>query len=144
MVWDSTKGNYSNPLTISNSVSVTMQYDSYGNPTLTTDAKGTQTQITYGDITTPTGIINGLYPTEVKSAYGTAIQQTRQSEYDFYTGLTKKVTAHGNTAGENVSSEMEYDAPGRPVKVKSAVGTPLEAWTTTEYDAVNHRALFKR
>jgi hypothetical protein len=42
--WDSTKGAYSNPLTSGNSISVSNQYDGYGNPTLSTDARGYQTQ----------------------------------------------------------------------------------------------------
>jgi YD repeat-containing protein len=139
--WDSKKGGssqaYSNPLTTSNSISAFVQYDNYGNPTLTTDAKSNQTQITYGSINGYTG----LYPTEVKSAYNTTIQQTVQSEYDFYTGLPKRVTALGNTAAENVVSETEYDALGRPIKTKAAVGTPSEIWTTTEYNDVLRRVI---
>lgn len=127
--WDSSKGSLSYPLTLSNAVITTAQYDQYGNPTLQTDAKGNQTQITYGAV----GGFTGLYPTQTVSAYNTAIQQTVQSEYDFYTGLAKKVTALGNNANENIVTETEYDALGRPRKVKAAVGTPQEVWTQTEY-----------
>ena len=146
-VWDSNKNGtyqpYSNPLTSTNSISTTTQYDQYGNPTLATDAKVNQTQITYGNITTPTGTVNGLYPTEAKSAYNTAIQQTVQTEYDFQTGLPKKVTALGNTTNENVVAETDYDAIGRPLKVKTAVNTPLEIWTQSEYDDLNRRVIVR-
>jgi RHS repeat-associated protein len=140
-VWDSYKNGtyqaYSNPLTAANSISSTVQYDQYGNPTLSTDAKGTQTQITYGAINGYTG----LYPTQVKSAFGTAIEQTSQTEYDFYTGLPKKVTALGNTAAENVVSETEYDVIGRPIKTKAAVGTASEIWSTMEYNDAARRVI---
>lgn len=45
--WDSTKGGYSNPLSPGNSISVSQQYDGYANRTLSTDARGYQTKITY-------------------------------------------------------------------------------------------------
>jgi hypothetical protein len=77
----------------------------------------------------------------VKSAYGTAIEQTSQTEYDFSTGLPKKVTALGNTAAENVVSETEYDAIGRAIKTKTAVGTPQEIWSTMEYDDIARRVI---
>lgn len=146
-VWDSTKGELSgnsqstNRLNSLNSIITKTEYDQYGNPSLTTDAKGNQTQITYGTITTPSGSVTGLYPTQVVSAYGTAIAQTVQTTYDFYTGLPKTVTTLGNTTAENITSETEYDALGRPIKTKAAVGTPLEIWSTTEYDNVARRVI---
>jgi RHS repeat-associated protein len=146
-IWDSYKNNgaqaYSNTLTSSNSISTTAQYDQYGNPTLIVDAKNNQTQITYGAILGPNGTVSGLYPTQTVAAYGTAVAQTVTAEYDFYTGLMKKFTTLGNTTGENVSSETEYDALGRVKKVKSAVGTALEAWTQTEYDDAARRVILK-
>jgi RHS repeat-associated protein len=140
-VWDSHKnGTYqavSNPLTSTNSISTTTQYDTYGNPILTIDGKGTQTQITYGSINGYTG----LYPTQVKSAYGTPQEQTVQTQYDFQTGLPTQVTAFGNTTSENIINQTEYDALGRPTKVKAAVGTANEIWSTTEYNDVLRRVI---
>ncbi len=145
--WDSYKNGvnqpYSNPLTTSNSISTTVQYNFYGSPVLTTDAKGYQTQITYGAINTPTGTVSDLYPTQIVSAYGTPIAQTAQTEYDFTTGLPKKITALGNTAAENVVSESVYDALGRPTIGKAAVGTPLEVWTQSSYDDVARTVIVK-
>src|SRR5205085_7283754 len=56
--WDSTKGGYSNPLSPSNSISISHAYDSYGNLLRTTDARGNvpgasvynRTEYVYGDI----------------------------------------------------------------------------------------------
>jgi RHS repeat-associated protein len=136
-IWDSHKNGvnqpYSNPLTASNSISTTAQYDQYGNPTQTTDAKGTISTITYGAVNGYTG----LYPTQTVSAYGTAIQRTSTAVYDFYTGLATSVTDVDN----NVTSATEYDALGRPLKSKAAVGTPLEIWTRMEYDDVARRVI---
>ncbi len=146
-VWDSFKNGvsqpYSNPLTAANSISMNAQYNSYGSPILTTDAKGNQTQVTYGAINTPTGTVSDLYPTQIVSAYGTPIQQTVQSEYDFSTGLVKKTTALGNTTSENVSTEMVYDAAGRPLISKAATGTANEIWTQMTYDDLNRRVISK-
>ena len=138
-VWDSSKGAYGNPLTASNSISSTAQYDQYGNPTLATDAKGNQTQITYGDIATPTGTVNGLYPTQTISAYDTAIQRTSTAGYDFYTGLVTKARDVDN----NISVVTEYDALGRPTKARNAAGTPLEFWARTEYNDVARRVIVR-
>ena len=134
-VWDSTKSGYSNPLTTANSISTTALYDQYGNPTLATDAKNNQTQITYGSISGPSGNVTGLYPTQTIAAYGTAIARTSAAAYDFYTGRVTTATDVDN----NVSALTEYDPLGRPTKVRTANGTPLESWTTTEYDAINRR-----
>ena len=133
--WDSTKGAYSNPLTTANSISTTAQYDSYGNPTLTTDAKGNQTQITYGSV----GGVTGLYPTQIISAYTTSMAKTSSLAYDFYTGAVTTATDVDN----NVSVVTEYDALGRPTKVRSAANTALESWTRTEYDDVNRRVVVR-
>ncbi|MBK7704658.1 MAG: hypothetical protein IPJ30_02480 [Acidobacteria bacterium] len=139
--WDSHKGGtyqaFTDPLTASNSVSTTVQYDPFGNPVLTTDANGNQTQMIYG----PVAGFSGLYPTEVKSAYGTPVQQTVQTEYDPSTGLATRVTALGNTPAENVVGETEYDPVGRPVREKSAVGTSAESWESTEYDDIELRII---
>lgn len=142
-VWDSAKGNYSNPLTASNSISSSIAYNSYGMPTSTTDGNSNQTQITYGSVQTPNGYVTDLYPTQTVSAYGTAVAQTATAEYDFSTGLVKKTTALGNTAQENVVSETEYDALGRLKKAKAAVGTAQEVWTQTTYDDANRKIIVK-
>jgi RHS repeat-associated protein len=133
--WDSYKNGtvqaYNNPLTTSNSVSSTVQYNSYGSPTLTTDAKGNQTQITYGSVNGYTD----LYPTQTITAYGTPIQRTSTAQYDFYTGLVTTATDVDN----NVSSATVYDALGRPTIAKAAINTPQEVWAQTEYDDANRR-----
>ena len=52
----------------------------------------------------------------------------------------------GTTATDvdnNVSAVMEYDALGRPTKVRSAANTPLESWTRTEYDDINRRVVVR-
>ncbi|MBA3632389.1 MAG: RHS repeat-associated core domain-containing protein [Acidobacteria bacterium] len=138
-VWDSFKNGanqpYSNPLSSTNSISMTVQYDQYGNPTSTTDAKGNQTQITYGAVNGFTG----LYPTQTIAAYGMAIQRTSTAQYDFYTGLITSTTDVDN----NVSSGTDYDALGRPVKVKAAVNTPQEVWARTEYNDAARRVIVR-
>ncbi len=136
--WDSTKGAVSNPLTTGtngNSITTTAVYDQYGNPTLATDAKGNQTQITYGSVNGFTG----LYPTQTVAAYGTPVARTSAAQYDFHTGLVTTATDVDN----NVSVATEYDALGRPTKVRTAANTPLESWVQTSYDDVNRRVIVK-
>lgn len=99
--WDSTKGAISRPLTSLNSVSVTHVYDSFGNPTLSTDANSNQTQLTYGQIN---GFSN-LYPTQIKPAYNTTVERTSTQEYDFYTGLVTLATDTDN----NVSTRTRIN-----------------------------------
>jgi RHS repeat-associated protein len=141
--WDSNKGGstqaYSNPLTTTNSESATVSYNSHGMPTLTTDANGNSTQITYGSINGYTD----LYPTQVIAAYNTSVAQTQQMAYDFYTGAQTSVTALGNTSGENVTTTTTYDDLGRPTKVAAAYNTASEIWTQTEYDDANRRVTVK-
>jgi RHS repeat-associated protein len=133
--WDSTKGAYSNPLTSGNSISVSHQYDGYGNPTLSTDARGYQTQFLYGSI----GGFTDLFPTQVKTAFQTAVQRTETREYDFSTGLVTRVTDVDN----NVSTATTYDVFGRPTLVKAAEGKPEETRTSTSYSDVNRRVIMK-
>ena len=133
--WDSTKAGYSNPLSSTNSISTTTDYDANGNPILLKDAGGNFTQITYG-------VINGytnLYPTQIVTAYGTPIKRTVAVEFDFLTGSMKKSADVDN----NVSTEMEIDALGRTTKVKAAVGTAAETWSQTIYDDVNRMIVAK-
>lgn len=142
-VWDSNKGGsyqaLTTPLTDSNSVKTQATYNAYGMPLTTTDANGTVTQITYGNIAGPDGNVTDLYPTQTIAAYGTALARTSTATYDFYTGLVMSATDEDN----DVTVVTEYDDLGRPVKVRNAYGTALESWTTSEYDNVNRRVVVK-
>lgn len=133
--WDSTKANYSNPLTAGNSISTSTQYNIYGGPILNTDARGFQAQLTYDAI----GGFTDLYPTKIKTAYGTSVQRSETREYDFSTGLVTRVTDVDN----NVSSATTYDIFGRPTLVKAAVDKPEETRTSTSYSDVNRRVIVK-
>ena len=133
--WDSTKGAYSNPLTAANSISTSTVYNPYGRPTLTTDARGVQTQIVYGTV----GAFTDLYPTQVKTAYQTAVQRTETREYDFTTGAVTRVTDMDN----NVATATTYDVFGRPTLVKLAEGKAEETRTATEYSDVNRRVIVR-
>ena len=124
-IWDSNKGGHNGVLDSTNSVSVSTQYDNFGNPILTTDAEGNQTKLTYGPVN---GILN-LYPTRTEAAFGTPVQRTSTAEYDFWTGLDTLSTDVDN----DVSTRTSYDAFGRPVLVKAAEGTPAEKRTATSY-----------
>jgi RHS repeat-associated protein len=141
--WDSFKNGqarpYSNPLTATNSISSSSTYNQYGMPLTTTDANGVVTQITYGNVVGPTGTVTDLYPTQTVSAFQTSTARTSSSVYDFYTGLVTTATDVDN----NVSVVTEYDAFGRPTKVRSAAGIALESWTRTEYDDVNRRVVVR-
>jgi RHS repeat-associated protein len=133
--WDSTKATYSDPLTAVNSISISTQYNLYGGPIVTTDAKGIQTQIVYA-------AINGftdLYPTQIKTAYGTPVQRTESREYSFSTGLVKRVTDVDN----NVSTSTDFDAFGRATLVSAAQGEPEESRTATEYSDALRRVIVR-
>ena len=123
-LWDSASNQW---------ISSSTQYDTHGNPTLITDAKGNQTQITYGAING----YSGLYPTQTIAAYNTPIARTSTAQYDFYTGLVTSATDVDNS----LTAATEYDILGRPVKVKAAVGTALEVWTQTEYSDSARRVI---
>lgn len=58
-------------------------------------------------------------------------------KYDFTSGLPFRATDVDN----NISTETEYDALGRPIKVASAVDTADEVWVQTEYDVANRRVV---
>lgn len=138
--FDSFKGgttrSYSNPLTSTNSISTSATYDSYGNPTQTTDANGVQTTITYGSINGYTG----LYPTQTEAASNySGLKRTTTAIYDFYSGLVTSTTDEDN----DVTSATEYDDLGRPTKVAAAVGLSAEVWTQTVYDDVNRLVIVK-
>ncbi|HYG10487.1 MAG TPA: hypothetical protein VD835_11105, partial [Pyrinomonadaceae bacterium] len=131
--WDSTKGVSSNPLITVNSVST--QYNSYGSPILSTDARGTQTQYAYG-------AVNGyadLYPTTTKIGYQTGVEQMTTAEYDYYTGAVTRVTDPNGAA-----TATTYDAFGRPTLVKVAEGIAAkETHTATAYSDVNRRVIVR-
>jgi RHS repeat-associated protein len=144
--WDSTKGGYSNPLCTdsnlctANSISVTNQYDHWssgeaGKLIQTTDARGTNTVLTYGSV----GGFD-IYPTQIQTAYGTAVQRTEQRQYDFSSGLVTRVT----DADNNVSSSTTYDVVGRLTLVKAADGIQgVETDTVTTYYDVDRRVVIK-
>lgn len=131
--WDSHKDGITRPLSrplgLSNSISVKRQYDTYGNPTLTTDALGNRTQHAYEAVNG----FAGLYPTEARSALNTAVQRTFRQEYDFWTGLPTRTIDVDN----NVSTLTVHDVFGRPTLIRSAEGQPEEAQTTTTYSDVS-------
>ncbi|QYO66285.1 RHS repeat domain-containing protein [Leptolyngbya sp. 7M] len=142
-VWDSYKGGqyraYSNPLTSTNSITTSVTYNQYGMPLTTTDANGNVTQFSYGAIQSPNGPVYDLYPTQTVTAYGTNIARTTATQYDFYTGLVTSTMDIDN----GVSTVTEYDALGRPTKVRAAANTPLESWTRTEYSDVHRRVVVR-
>jgi RHS repeat-associated protein len=142
--WDSTKGALlaltpdGSRLDGSNSVSVITEYDpQFKNRTLTTGLSGMRTKYVYGEVLVPAGTVTGLYPTEIKIAEGTAVERRMLLGYDFYSGLVTNST----DADNNVSSSTAYDAFGRPVLVKMAVGTAQEIHMQTEYSDVDRRVI---
>lgn len=134
--WDSTKGNLDSEangskLWSANFISTSATYDpNYGVPLTTTDAKGNVTQIIYDPMSTPTGTWQYIYPTKTVVAHGTSVARTSSAAYDFYSGLVTSSTDVDN----NLTNATVYDRFGRPTKVISALGTPLEAWTQTTYN----------
>ncbi len=131
--WDSTKGALTRPLQPGNSVSISHQYSPSGNRTLTTDARGFQTQSIYDPI-------NGhsdLYVTELRAALGTAEQRKTQYNYDFNVGLETLVKDLDN----NITNLKAYDAFGRPTLLKEAVGAPDERWSETSYSDASRRVI---
>ena len=67
--WDSKQGAYSNPLGASNSISTATQYDLYGNPTLATDGRGSQTKLTYGAVGAHADLHPTIRPTDMESLW---------------------------------------------------------------------------
>ena len=99
----------SDPLTTSNSETVTHQYDGYGNRTLTIDALTNQTEYEYEAINGFTG----LYLTRVTRAYGTSVARKQEYGYDFWTG----VVTLDKDADNGVSTTTQYDKLGRPTLI---------------------------
>jgi len=134
--WDSTKGGISRPLSTGNSISVTHQYDPYGNRTLSTDAKDVQTEFIYD----PINGHSNLYVTQTKVASGTAVQDWTMQAYDFHTGLVTQSTDVDN----NVTTTTAYDVFGRPTLVKEADGIAgVEKQTATEYSDTERRVIVR-
>jgi RHS repeat-associated protein len=147
--WDSTKAQTLSSqqpdgswLDATNSISMSAEYDSFGNPTLSTDANGIQTKLTYGAV----GGFTGLYPTRTETAYGTSVQRTSTSEHDFWTGLLTKATDEDN----HVSNVTTYDLFGRPILVEeadgatdAATGLSIERQTSTEYSDLLRRVVVR-
>lgn len=146
--WNSHKGGVARPLTrplgaggADNFVSMSHQYDQYGNPTLSTDANGHRTRMTYDAV----GGFAGLYPTRVEAAFGSPVQRTAVSEYDFHTGAVTRATDVDN----GVSTSTAYDVFGRPVRVEEADGevdaggASVERHTTTEYSDALRRVVVR-
>ena len=129
--WDSTKGAYSNPLSAGNSISTSTQYNQYGSPTLTTDARGVQTQHVYGAV----GGFTDLYPTQVKTAYQTAVQRTETREYDFSTSAVTRVTDVDNNVAMQLytmclagprSSKQQKEKP-KKLELRPSIQTSIGA-----------------
>lgn len=122
-------------LSAANAVTVRTAYDSYGNAVLKTDANGVRTRITYGCIggqSVCPATEKNLYPTQTEVAADTPVERTWTARYDLFTGLTTETMDADNGGG--LKTVTEYDALGRPTNVRTAAGTPLEAWNRTEYD----------
>ncbi len=127
--WNSNKNRastpLSDPLTTSNSETVTHQYDGYGNRTLTIDALTNQTKYEYEAINGYTG----LYVTRVTIGYGTNSARKQEYDYDFCTGLVIC-----DRDGDNqVWTSTQYDKLGRPTLISAAAGTSAESKTWKEY-----------
>lgn len=142
--WDSHKGGTHRPLTrplglggADNYVSVANTYDPAHHNVLvsTTDALDVETRYAYETA----GEQAYLYPKEVKTAYGTAVEQAVTQEYDFRTGLvTRSVDPNG------VATVTGYDALGRPILVIAGEGTPAETRAETVYSDAERRVIERR
>ncbi len=141
-MWDSTKGALTAPLTGSNSIAITHQYNSWpsgatGRRTVTTDAKGTTTNYFYDDIGNGT---TNLYPTKIEAAANFAtLKRTTTFKYDFNSGLVTEAKDVDN----NVWTLTSYDFYGRPTLVREAATTFAERQTATAYSDSNRRVIVK-
>ena len=99
------------------------------------DARQVQTQFTYG----PVNGVSNLYPTEIKTAFGTTVQRWEKREYDFHTALTTRVIDMDN----DVSALTQYDVLGRPTLVRAAEDTPEQSEVTTQYFAAERRVVVR-
>ncbi|HEY0324117.1 MAG TPA: RHS repeat-associated core domain-containing protein [Pyrinomonadaceae bacterium] len=142
--WDSIRGPVSDPLVAAapgtvNAICIKHDYNEFGNVIRTTDALGNKTEYTYGNISSPSGVVANLYPTETKAAVATPAQRTSTLEYDFSTGAVVRATDVDN----NVSTSTQYDVFGRPKLVIAAEGKSEETRTRTVYSDVERRVVVK-
>lgn len=145
--FDSYEGNqtrtYSEPLTSTNSISATIQYNSTTKlPEIVTDAMNVQTVYMYGCIDGQTSCasnLSNLWPTKTETANGTSVERTSSATYDLYTGKVKLAKDVDN----DISVLTEYDALARPTKVRSGYNGALESWVVTTYDDAERRIIVK-
>ena len=131
-IWDSTRGGVSDPLTPSNSITISHTYDKHGNRLTTNDGEGNVTEWSYGEITgSGSPSRRGLYPTVMVVAAGNALlQRTTHYSYDFHTGAVTSAI----DADNGVTTRTTVDAVGRPVMVEEADGVSgVERQTRTWY-----------
>ena len=131
--WDSMMGGLDRPLAPGTFISVSRQYDTYGNLTHVTDANGVQTQFVYD----PVNGVPDLYPTKTVKALGTSVARTTLQEYDFQTGLVTSMTDADNA----VSTVTVYDALGRPKLIRAAADKPEETQRAITYADAERRVV---
>jgi len=103
-------------------------YNAQAMPTQITDGNGNVTRINSYQC-------NGLYPESVTAPYGsmTTSPETRTQQLDCNTGFTQS-----STDPNGVTTAYEYNDPlGRITKMRDAVNTPQESWTTYSYPSMN-------
>jgi RHS repeat-associated protein len=126
MRWDSTKGAYSNPLTSSNSITISHTYGPNGTLSSTTDGIGTVTQYTYGTVSGWTNVC----PTQRVDGYGiTSLERTTTFTPDFWTCLSTSTT---DVENGNVTA-TSYDPFGRMTNRIEAQGRPEQRTTSVTY-----------
>ncbi|MFN8009043.1 MAG: RHS repeat-associated core domain-containing protein [Terriglobia bacterium] len=122
------------PQTLTWATTVNHSYDSYGNRTLTTNARGYQTTFGYGNVCG----ITGLYVTDITLASNatTDLQRKSHLDYDCNFGLVTTETDVDN----GIIASTSYDVFGRPTLVVEAQGISGEQrQTTTTYDDQNRK-----
>lgn len=107
---------------------ISFTYNSDGTVATITDPNGSVTKINSYQC-------NGLYPASVTTAYSSSstVPETTTSTIDCNTGATLSASdANG------IVTSFEYSDPlNRPTRVKSAVGTPQEAWIQYSYPTMS-------
>jgi YD repeat-containing protein len=137
--WDSTKGGISDPLAACvfpatcNSITVSHEYDAYGNRLRTYDGKNIRTEYYYRAV----NLTRDVFLTDEITAFGTSVQRTTTYDYDFWTGVKTKAIDVDN----NITTTTAYDVFGRPTLVKEAEGTAVERRTATEYSDTDRRVI---
>jgi RHS repeat-associated protein len=137
--WDSTKGGISYPLAgcvfpaTCNSITVSHEYDAYGNRLRTYDGKNIRTEYYYRAV----NLTRDVFLTDEITAFGTSVQRTTTYDYDFWTGVKTKTIDVDN----NITTTTAYDVFGRPTLVKEAEGTAVERRAATEYSDTARRVI---